>query len=436
MKHFKSIFLSILMMAALSTPSAATTRLIVRDRLGILNLQSGCLLAGCTVQYGLGDPNNQVFLVTTNLLNPISSLLSNLTLSLGIVDIELDQTVRAQQSATAGSIPPALLAQTPISYYGQTVWYGYVNQPATQLIQLAKTQSAYGVTGTGSTVAVIDTGVDPNQPVLKPVLVAGYDFVHNRSGASEMGDVTQSTAAVLDGAQPAYVNQSTAAVLDQSTAAVLDGGSYPAFGHGTMTSGIVHLVAPTAKILPLKAFNANGAGYASDVLRAIYFAQRNGAKVINMSFSFPSSSPELANAVNYVASQGVISVAASGNNNSSALVYPAALSNVMGIASTDNYDNRSSFSNYGSSIVWVAAPGEGVVTTYPYGTYAAVWGTSFSTPMAAGTAALLVQTSSTVKQSTAASALSHANKLTSDLNYGLLDIYTAVYAWRTSLGLK
>src|SRR5205823_12972980 len=43
----------------------------------------------------------------------------------------------------------------------------------------------------------------------------------------------------------------------------------PAFGHGTMTAGIVHLVAPQAKIMPLKSFNANGAGYDSDILRAI-----------------------------------------------------------------------------------------------------------------------------------------------------------------------
>src|SRR5437879_11456071 len=228
MKRLKSIFLVVLMMVALSTPSAATTRLIVRDGLGLLHLKSSCLLLGCTVQWGLGDPNNQVFLVTTNLLNPLS-LLKSLSLNLGIVDVELDQAMKVQ-SATASNIPSALYDQTPIAYYGSTVWHGYVNQPAAQLIQLAKTQSAYGMTGAGI-VAIIDTGVDPSHPALKPVLLAGYDFMHNKGGADEKGDVTQSTAAVLDGAQPAYVNNSTTAVSDKYTAALIDSGDYSAFAH-------------------------------------------------------------------------------------------------------------------------------------------------------------------------------------------------------------
>jgi subtilisin family serine protease len=322
-----------------------------------------------------------------------------------------------------------------MSYYGSTVWHGYVNQPAAQLIQLAKTQSAFGVTGAG-TVAIIDTGVDPSHPALKPVLLSGYDFVHNASGANEKGDVTQSTAAVLDGAQPAYVNQSTAAVLDQSTAAVLDGDNYSAFGHGTMVAGVVHLVAPTTKILPLKAFRADGSGYASDVMRALYYAQKNGADVVNMSFSFASSSQELSNAVKSVASNGVVLVASAGNDGKAVTVYPAAYPDVMGVASTDNNDNRSSFSNYGSNLVWVAAPGEGVVTMYPYGTYAACWGTSFSAPMVAGTAALLVQVSQSVKESTASSSLAHADWISTELNHGRLNTYTAVASWRAALGIR
>ena len=48
----------------------------------------------------------------------------------------------------------------------------------------------------------------------------------------------------------------------------------------------------------------------------------------------------------------------------------------VGVASTNDLDMRSSFSNYGNAVVWVAAPGEGIVTTYPFSTYAAGWGTS------------------------------------------------------------
>jgi hypothetical protein len=443
MKRIKSILLIAILMSALSSSSFATTsRLIVRDKLGLLHLKTGCLLLGCTVQYGLGDPSGDVFLVTTNLLNPVTALLKNFTLSLGIVSIELDQKVSATHPVSVGGVPAALYANTPINYYGTMVRYGYVNQPATQLIQLAKTQNTYHVTGAG-TVAIIDTGVDVDQPVLKSVLLPGYDFVHNRAGADEMGDVSQSTASVLDQStasvldgEAAFVNQSTASVLDQSTASVLDDVKYADFGHGTMVAGVVHLVAPTAKILPLKAFTADGTGYTSDVVRALYYAQKNGAKIVNMSFDFNAPSPELSTAVNYLAGKGMILVASAGNDGKNVAVYPAAYSNVIGVASTDNSNYRSDFSNYGTNSVWIAAPGEGVVTTYPGGSYAAVWGTSFSAPLASGTAALLLQVSQNANESTAATSLSHADYISSDLHYGLLDTYTAVMSWRNTLGIR
>jgi thermitase len=109
------------------------------------------------------------------------------------------------------------------------------------------------------------------------------------------------------------------------------------------------------------------------------------------------------------------------------MVYPAGLNNeVMGIASTSNYDVRSDFSNYGAQLVWVAAPGEGIVTTYPFGHYAAAWGTSFSTPFVAGTSALLLSVSPFVDESMAQSAISNAKTLDPGLHYGRLDIYQAV----------
>jgi len=75
-----------------------------------------------------------------------------------------------------------------------------------------------------------------------------------------------------------------------------------------------------------------------------------------------------------------------------ATVYPAALKNVIDVASTSNTDLPSTFSNYGAPPVWLAAPGEGVMTTYPFGTYAAGWGTSFSAPLVAGTTAMMIST--------------------------------------------
>jgi subtilisin family serine protease len=419
----------------LSLGGSSGSRIIVRDTLGQLALNTTCILLGCKVQYGLGDPNGQVFLITAPpLVNPIL-FIAKLVLQPGITGVEIDQAVKTQ-GASAGATPSYLTDKNAVNYYGATVWEGYVTQPALQLVRSMTVHSTYNAAGAGVIVAVIDTGVDPNNPVLKPVLVPGYDFTRNISGGSEMSDVSQSTVAVLDDA--GQVNQSTVAVLDQSTVAVLDGnGQYAAFGHGTMTSGIVHLVAPQAKIMPLKAFTASGSGYASDVMRAIYYAAKNGAKVLNMSFEFTTYSPELNNAVQYASKNGVISVASAGNDGQQENVYPAALANVIDVASTSNQDTQSVFTNFGAPPVWLAAPGEGIMTTYPWGSYAAGWGTSFSAPFVAGTAALMVGINNSCAESQTANALTYAQPISDpSLSNRRLDSYKAVQSWRTTLGLQ
>jgi thermitase len=278
-------------------------------------------------------------------------------------------------------------------------------------------------------VAVIDTGVDPNHATLAPVLTAGYDFTRDVGGGDEVADVGQASVPVLDGVY--CVNQASVAVLDQASVAVLDDSQYAAFGHGTMVAGIVHLVAPTARIMPLKAFTADGQGYTSNILRALYYATLKGAKVLNMSFSRPTSSAELKRAIDNATGKGLIAVAAAGNDGQATLVYPAAYSNVMGVASTTNGDTRSSFSNYGSNLVWVAAPGEGIITTYPWGSFAGAWGTSFSTPFVSGGAALLAGLQGGASYSQVSSAIARAQTLTSDLGYGRLDLYRAVQYGRS-----
>ncbi len=108
-----------------------------------------------------------------------------------------------------------------------------------------------------------------------------------------------------------------------------------------------------------------------------------------MSFSTRVLSEELMRAVNYAHRKGVAMVASVGNRGENVLSYPAAFGNVVGVASTTALDTMSTFSNFGSDMVHIAAPGEGFMTTYPGGLFAAGWGTSFSTALVSGGVALL-----------------------------------------------
>ena len=412
---------------------------IVRTNLGQAGLQSACQRNGCTVVGNLDGNQGTVFLVVPTQQGLLPDLLAGiLRLVTGVLDAEPDQGLmippNPSSTTTSYNPPSALWDTTPVNYYGTTVTHGYVNQPAAQILHLSQAQSAFHVSGSGI-VADIDTGVDPNHPALKSVLLPGYDFTRNLVGGSELRDISLSSPPPCYTCAAAFVNQHTAAMVDQHTAAMVDGSAYAAFGHGTMVAGVIHLVAPTAKILPLKAFHANGTGTLSDIIRALYYAVQNNAKVINMSFDLSTNSTELSNAINYANGRNVICVASSGNDGQQEVVYPAGMKNVMGVASTNNWDQRSTFSNYGNQIVWVAAPGEGIVTTYPFATYAAGWGTSFSSPFVAGTSSLIVNMQPKDNQSQAAWAMSHAKWIGWNMGNGRMDIYMSLWSLNPIQGL-
>jgi subtilisin family serine protease len=318
-----------------------------------------------------------------------------------------------------------------LNYYGTSAWDAYVNQSAATQIHLPDAHKL--ATGSG-TIAIIDTGVDTTHPALLGVLVPGYDFVHEVHDGSEWSDVPgleQSVAAILE---TYYTVQ-----LNQSVAAILEGGSYPApplpefFGHGTMVAGLIHLTAPTSKIMPLKAFTSDGYTTFYDICRAIYYAADHGAKVINLSFASLTPSKELYNALRFAARKGVIAFAAVGNGALSTdtyPVYPADYTPAFGIGSTSPGDHRSSFSNYGEDVT-IGAPGEALLTTYPGGIYAMVWGTSFSTAWATGSAALFLQRDSDLTTEDVKSALSSGAwklKASEGMGFGRIDLYNSLAA--------
>jgi subtilisin family serine protease len=440
-----SLIVFLVVSCAAAAPASAEQRFIARTRptisslLGTLSgpqiIARACALAGCTVRYPLDTAiPHQLFLVTaSDTANP-QTVMAILRTAPGIKNVEVDAVLQTLAGEAEG-VPPALLDADPVDFYGSTVRAGYLRQPADSILGISAAREQYGLTGKHVTVAVIDTGVDDRHPVLSEVLLEGYDFIRNQPGASEMGDINDSMMYAVDDAAPALVNQSTMAIVDDSMMYAVDDPSHAAFGHGTMVAGVIHLVAPRARILPLKAFRADGTGYLSDVLRALDVAMREGAKVLNMSFSFPVPSLEMTRALDNAMAHGAVPLASVGNDGLLRNVYPAAQAGVIGVASTTDYDALSSFSNYGKDVAWIAAPGEGVVTTYPDGSWAAAWGTSFSTPFAAGAAALLAEVDAQLNADDAADAQGYSIWISPQVSRGRLEIRSAVQAYRTMLGL-
>ncbi|MBI4218665.1 MAG: S8 family serine peptidase [Chloroflexi bacterium] len=246
--------------------------------------------------------------------------------------------------------------------------------------QLARARDQYGIalihaleaqgyaTGSGVTVAVIDTGVYANHWLVADAIApGGIDLVDGDNDPSDVGDG-------IDNNRNGYTDEGV--------------------GHGTFIAGLIHLVAPDAKILPIRAQNSEGDGWSFLVAEGIYQAVQKGAKVINLSLSIPESSTVLQEAIKDAQRSGAVIVAAAGNDGQKLALFPASYDNVIGVAAVGADSKKADFSNYGNRGVAVAAPGIDVYGPYPVRgtTGMAYWsGTSFATAFATGEAALVSQ---------------------------------------------
>jgi hypothetical protein len=190
---------------------------------------------------------------------------------------------------------------------------------------------------------------------------------------------------------------------------IVNSDAYPADdnGHGTMVAGVAAAatgngvgiagVAGAARILPVKVLDASGAGNDADIADGIAWATDHGATVINLSLGGYGSSPVLDAAIAYATSHNVVVVAAAGNDATDEPSYPAANTSVVAVSASDASGHMALFSNYGDYID-VAAPGWDIVgPDYQVpGQYDIESGTSFSSPIVAGVAALVRSTNPTM----------------------------------------
>lgn len=221
-------------------------------------------------------------------------------------------------------------------------------------------------TGKEITVAVIDTGVDPDNPDLKGRVLDGLDLATRRSG-DEHTD---------------YEGHGTGmAGLIAGTGAY--GGGKGAFG-----------LAPGARILPVRMpakHDENAFAGPSYLSKAIRYAADSGAQVINISAGSTAHSPQLTAAVTYALNRGSLIFAAVGNNGGKGnpVEYPAATPGVVGVAAVGKNLRRTSWSQYGPQVD-MSAPGDDMVHACGGKTgLCRTRGTSDATALASATAALI-----------------------------------------------
>ena len=178
------------------------------------------------------------------------------------------------------------------------------------------------------------------------------------------------------------------------------------FFHGTMVAGVIGAstnnalgiagVAWHVQLMALKFISADGFGSGSGEIACIDYAISHKAQIINGSFGSDQPSSAEYYALQQAMTAGIIVVVAAGNdgvNADAGYAYPAGylLDNIVSVAATTNTDSLSSYSNYGPGTVDLAAPGDGIISTFNGSdtAYASASGTSLAAPQVAGALALL-----------------------------------------------
>ena len=269
----------------------------------------------------------------------------------------------------------------------------------------------YGLNNTGQTGGTSDADIDAPE---------GWDAAglgaFPNSGGVKVGIVDTG----IDQTHPDLAGKTVGCATSYNNGvAIVNGVCADDNGHGSHVSGTISAntnngqgvagVAFNSPIVMCKALaTAAGTGLTSDIANCINWESKQGVKVISMSLG-GGDSQTLKTAVQnaYNNGNGVLLVAAAGNDGDSTLNYPAAYPDVVSVAATDDNDQRASFSNANSDVE-VAAPGVNVESTYTGGLYMTLSGTSMATPHAAGVAAVIADLNPTANAATLRSKLDAA----------------------------
>jgi subtilisin len=223
----------------------------------------------------------------------------------------------------------------------------------------AEVAHANGETGDGADVAIIDTGIDATHPDLEPNLGEGRAFTGGVESSNWQDDNGHGThcAGIAD-------------AVDNDRGVV-----------GVSTEATLHAV---------KVLTASGSGTTSDVAAGIEYVGDQGWDVGSLSLGGGGSTETLKDAVQYAHEQGVLLVAAAGNDGpcEDCVGYPAGYPEVVAVSSTDENDDLSDFSSTGPEVE-LAAPGSNVYSTY-VGGYATLSGTSMACPHVSGASGQLM----------------------------------------------
>jgi subtilisin family serine protease len=280
---------------------------------------------------------------------------------------------------------------------------------------------AWEITRGDSSIAIgiVDTGVDWLHPDLDVQFRINKSEDRNNNGAFDAWPSTEQRKDIFGATVPGdlddidqdrngyvddiigydFVDQESLNFGDSRDRDPIPGDEH---GHGTLVSGVVAAeqnnaqgisgIAPGCRLVALRAFDATGNAEDDDVASAIVYAADNGIRILNLSFGDIVPSMLQRDAIRYAVAQGVTVFASSGNEGGFDRHYPSDFDEVVSVGATTNSpyeDVLSSFTTYGESMD-LLAPGADIYTTDLNKGYKAVFGTSFSSPIAAAVGALLL----------------------------------------------